>query len=265
MLPEGAKEVKLNKTKIMLPSRSKPYLAEAYNGYYGNLKEFFTITVRFWESTSPMYNDASLLCSLFPEHISPSANNGFMNEFRIRNIEECYKYSEIWFTMEFYIRNWKYCEYYIGPDPVYHNELDCYIRNILKGATFSGIKIIDPEKELRKLHGKWAHEKRLLNIVESLFPDCIVLYHYRSKWLENLELDIYIEDFKTGIEYQGIQHYQVVNHWGGIERFKQRQLNDKKKKILCKKNGVTLIYFDYTESITNTYVKNKLTKYISLN
>lgn len=246
------------KPQITLPKRPKPNLEEAYNGYYGNLKEFRTLIARFWESRSPMYNDAFLLCSTFPVHTSASANNGFMNEFHIRNIEECYIYSDIWRLIEFYSRNWKYHEYYIGYDPVYHNEFDCYIRNILKNVSFPNAKIINPETELKKLRGKWIHEKLLYNIIEGLFSDYTVQYHYRAPWLEGLELDIYIENLNVGIEYQGIQHYEVIKHWGGANGLKQRQINDMKKKNLCATHGVTLIYFDYTESITNTYVKNKM-------
>lgn len=248
----------MDKPQIKIPNRHKPSLLEAYNGYYGNLEEFYTITVRFWKNRSPLYNDASLLCASFPEHILPTSSNGFMNEFCIRTLEECYEYSSIWQMIEFYIRNWKYCEYYIGSEYVYHNETDCYIRHILKDVTFPSIKIINPKDELIKQRGKWIHEKLLLKIIEDLYPDCTVLYHYRAQWLENLELDIYIEDFKIGIEYQGIQHYQVIKHWGGVDGLKQRQNNDIRKKKLCVANGVTLIYFDYTEPITNTYVKNKI-------
>lgn len=248
----------MNKHKIKKPNRPKPYYNDAYNGYYGNLYEFRTIIVRFWESCSPMYSDASLLCTVFPEHISPTPNNGFMNEFCIRTIEECYKYSDVWNSMEFYIRNWKYCEYYIGAEPVYHNEMDCYIRNILKNTAFPNIKIINSKTELKNRRGKWIHEKLLFNIIASLYPNCTVLYHYRSKWLENLELDIYIVDLKIGIEYQGIQHYEAVKHWGGAEGLEKRKYNDMKKRKLCKENGVTLVYFEYTEPITNTYVRNKM-------
>lgn len=249
----------MNESQIVIPNRPKPYLIDAYNGYYGNLNEFRTIRVRFRESHSPMYSDAFLLCTVFPEHTSSSASNGFMNEFQIRSLKECYQFSEIWNEIEFYIRNWKYCEYYIGTEAVYHNEMDCYIRNLLKYITFPNIKIINPKTELKNRRGKWIHEKLLFDIIVSLYPNCNVLYHYRAKWLENLELDIYIENFKIGIEYQGIQHYEIVQHWGGDEGLKKRKLNDAKKKKLCEKNGVTLIYFDYTKKITSTYVKNKMT------
>jgi hypothetical protein len=248
----------MNKPKIILPERPKPSLVDAYNGYYGNLKEFRTLVVRFWENRSPMYNDASLLSSAFPVHILPSANNGFMNEFHIRSIKECYQYSDIWKILEFYLRNWKYCEYYIGSEPVYHNECDCYIANILKNVVFRDIKIINPEEELKKRRGRWVHEKLLYSIIESLFPNYTVLYHYRAQWLENLELDIYIEELKIGIEYQGIQHYEIITHWGGADGLKQRQFNDAKKKRLCEEHEITLVYFDYNEPITNAYVKNKM-------
>lgn len=249
----------MKKNPLNVPKRPKPCLVEAYNGYYGTLKEFRIITVRFWENRSPMYKDASLLCTIFPEHISPNINNEFMNEFQIRNIEECYAFSDVWRIMEFYIRKWKYCEYYIGLDPVYHDEIDCYINNILKNTQLPNIKVINPEIELKKRRGKWIHEKLLLNTIESLFPDYTIKYHYRAQWLENLELDIFIEELNIGIEYQGIQHYEPIEHWGGKTGLKHRQFNDSRKKRLCEKYGVNLVYFDYTESITTSYVKTKLT------
>lgn len=252
----------MDKPQIVIPSRPKPCLKDAYNGYYGTLKEFRPLRVKFWKNRSSMYNDASLLCSTFPVHILPSAHNGFLNEFYMQNLRECYKYSYIWRTLEFYTRNWKYCEYYIGTDPVYHNELDCYIMNILKNVVFPDIKILDPETELKNRRGKWIHEKLLYNIVENIFSTCTVLFHYRAQWLEGLELDIYIKDFKIGIEYQGIQHFEVIEHWGGINGLKQRQFNDSKKKRLCEIHGITLIYFDYTEPITTSCVKNKMSNVI---
>lgn len=250
----------MNKKQLQLPKRPKPSLLDAYNGYYGNLDKFYEITVRFWENRSSMYNDVSLLCTSFPEHTSPSSNNGFMNEFHIRNLKECYKYFKIWNMMEFYMRNWKYCEYYISLEPVYHNEMDCYIRHVLKNVTFPEIKFIDPKEELQKRRGKWIHEKQLFYIIESLYPDCTVKYHYRAKWLENLELDIYIKELNLGFEYQGIQHYEVVAHWGGEIGLKKRQFNDVRKKELCKANGVILIYFDYTDILTKENVKGKIDK-----
>lgn len=247
---------------IKTPNRPKPSLVDAYNGYYGTLSEFRIITVKFWKCRSNKYTDISLLCSIFPTHIIASANNGFINEFKINTLEECYTYYNIWVKMEFYMRNWKYCEYYIGDDLVYINEIDCYIRNILKGVKYPQIKQLDFNTELKILRGKWVNEKLLYNIIKSLFPNNTVIYHFRAKWLENLELDIFIKELSIGIEYQGIQHYEVINHWGGEKGLKHRQYNDTRKKILCEKKGVKILYFNHTENLTYNYIEKKITEFL---
>ena len=57
-----------------------------------------------------------------------------------------------------------------------------------------------------------------------------------------LDLDIYFPDFNIGIEYQGAQHFQPVEIFGGEEGFKKNQERDKRKKKLCKQNNCILIY-----------------------
>ena len=247
---------------MQVPNRPKPTLVDAYEGYYGTLSEFRKITVRFWKSRSKMYTNISLLCSIFPTHILASSDNGFMNEFQINSIEECYKFYKIWVNMEFYMRNWKYCEYYIGKDLVYINKLDFYIRNLLKGVEYPEIKQLDYSAEIKVLRGKWVNEKLLYNIVKSLFPNYTVLFHFRAEWLENLELDIFIKEISVGIEYQGIQHYEAIKHWSGEKGLKHRQYNDMRKKTLCQNMGVKILYFDYTENISLSYVEKKITNFL---
>ena len=108
----------------------------------------------------------------------------------------------------------------------------------------------------------WINETTLKHIVESLFPDKIVLAHYRPDWLEGLELDIYVPDIKLGFEYQGIQHFQPIKHWGGKEKLKIQKEHDARKKRLCDELGISLIYFDYTEDITTEYVKGKIQEFL---
>lgn len=90
-----------------------------------------------------------------------------------------------------------------------------------------------------------------------------IIFHYRPNWLENLELDIYIEDINIGIEYQGIQHYKPMKHWGGEEAFLKRRINDIRKKHLCELHGTALIEFSYMDTITEELVKERLSKYIN--
>jgi len=124
------------------------------------------------------------------------------------------------------------------------------------------------ENDLRKRVGypligeKWISETMLYKITQTLFADKTTLFHYRGKELHGLELDIFIVDLKIGIEYQGVQHYETVSHWGGDEGLTKRRENDKKKKEYCKKEGYNLIEFKYDESLTIENVEKYLGKYL---
>lgn len=55
-------------------------------------------------------------------------------------------------------------------------------------------------------------------------------------------LDIFIEDLKIGLEYQGAQHLRPVEYFEGEEAFKKTQERDKRKKQLCYENDINPIY-----------------------
>lgn len=104
----------------------------------------------------------------------------------------------------------------------------------------------------------WVNETLLYNIVVNILPNHQITRHIRPDWLEGLELDIYIPKLGIGIEYQGIQHFQAVDHWGGQKSLENLQIRDKKKQELCKKAGVVLVEFDYTEPLTTELVRGRL-------
>lgn len=62
-----------------------------------------------------------------------------------------------------------------------------------------------------------------------------------------LPFDFYLLNCNLLIEYQGEQHYKVVNYWGGKEGLKQRQYHDKIKQDWAKDNGYKLLIIPYTE------------------
>jgi hypothetical protein len=105
---------------------------------------------------------------------------------------------------------------------------------------------------------KWKHELSLFREIRKKFPD--TLYQYRPDWLKRQSLDIYIPSIKTGIEYQGIQHYQPVDFFGGEEALLQRQELDKTKKYLCDANDVRLIEWPYSMEPTIGNIKKMLKK-----
>ncbi|MBQ7044554.1 MAG: helix-turn-helix domain-containing protein [Clostridia bacterium] len=103
---------------------------------------------------------------------------------------------------------------------------------------------------------KWKSEAQLYALVSSFYPDAI--YQYHSDWLDMQSLDIFIPSISTGIEYQGIQHYKPIEHFGGEKHFLHQQANDLKKKQLCEENGINLIEWPYSKEVTETEVRKVL-------
>ena len=113
------------------------------------------------------------------------------------------------------------------------------------------------ENTLRKMLGipligeGWWSETLLYRRIEAEFPNTEVIHHGRPKFLGRQEYDIWMPEYKIAIEYQGIQHYEPLEHLGGEEGLIKRQALDKKKLELSRANGVTLIYaeeyYDFQE------------------
>lgn len=73
-------------------------------------------------------------------------------------------------------------------------------------------------------------------------------YQEQYRLPENLKMryDFYIPDINLLIEYNGIQHYKQIQHFGGKEKFIQQQRNDIFKKDLALKNNKDLFIIPYT-------------------
>ena len=94
-----------------------------------------------------------------------------------------------------------------------------------------------------KYNKKWKSEIELYQISLKTYPDSI--YQYHSKFLGQQSFDIYIPSKKIAIEYQGIQHYEPVDIFGGTEGFSKRIKLDNQKRTICKKNNIKLIEWKY--------------------
>jgi hypothetical protein len=121
----------------------------------------------------------------------------------------------------------------------------------------------NPEDEVRLRLGipaglRWTSEFELFSIVKEILSDHIVEYQASPDWLGQQRLDIFVPSLKLAIEYQGHQHFEPVEYFGGEEGYKNTKQRDKRKADLCSENGITLLYFKYTESITKSFVKKKL-------
>ena len=99
-----------------------------------------------------------------------------------------------------------------------------------------------------KLKVKWQGEYKMYKLARRLYGDAI--YQYHAEWLGLQSLDIFIPQLNLGIEYQGVQHYEPVDFFGGIEGLNRRQELDEKKRTLCRENGVALLEWRYDETLT---------------
>lgn len=91
-------------------------------------------------------------------------------------------------------------------------------------------------------------------------------YEARVKWLEGQRFDIYNEQFNFAIEYDGEQHYQIMDHFGGESYFELIQERDVLKNNKCIQNKCKLFRVkygysdeDYIELVSNiqNYITNK--------
>ena len=99
------------------------------------------------------------------------------------------------------------------------------------------------EREIRLLlesnNIKYKYQKR--------FKNCI--------YKKPLPFDFYLPDQNICIEYDGKQHFECVEYFGGEDEFELRKIKDEIKNEYCKKNNIRLIRIRYDED-TNKKLNN---------
>ena len=73
-----------------------------------------------------------------------------------------------------------------------------------------------------------------------------------------MSYDVYICGLKTAIEYQGKQHFEPVEYFGGKEHYERQVERDKLKLEISEANGVKLIYINYWEDVTPDLIIEKV-------
>ena len=98
-------------------------------------------------------------------------------------------------------------------------------------------------------------------------------YNKHYDWLDGLQLDFYIPSINVAIECQGKQHFVEDSGWrktkeGKSSEFTSLLERDSRKRALCEKNGIKLLYFSNLKIQYPYYVfedKNKLLEEIKRN
>jgi hypothetical protein len=92
-----------------------------------------------------------------------------------------------------------------------------------------------------KAIAEYLKRKKIKFDVEKRFDDCRNTYP--------LPFDFWLPEHNTLIEYDGIQHFEVVEWFGGQERFDYTKKNDEIKTQYCLDNGIKLIRVAKGESV----------------
>jgi hypothetical protein len=103
------------------------------------------------------------------------------------------------------------------------------------------------------VNARWRSEFSVYVLVKSYYNDAE--YQYRADWLGQQSLDIYIPSISVAIEYQGIQHYEAIDIFGGEEGLKRRRVLDTEKKEKCHRANITLIEWKYDLAIKDNTIK----------
>jgi hypothetical protein len=121
------------------------------------------------------------------------------------------------------------------------------------------------ENEVRQAVGhyekgdRWTSETILYHLVEAAYGDEFTIErHHRPDWLDGLELDIFLSEPGIGIEYQGVQHYEAVEHWGGEEALEERQARDERTRELCDEHDVELVEIRHNEELSEELVESRI-------
>jgi len=101
-------------------------------------------------------------------------------------------------------------------------------------------------------------ESILFEIVKRIFPCEAIHRCSRPDFMQGLEFDVFLPGRRLAFEFQGQQHYEPVEHWGGIGALRDLRERDKRKRRLCKKRGVNLVEIRFDEALTEKHVRERI-------
>ena len=110
-------------------------------------------------------------------------------------------------------------------------------------------------------HGRWCPicaSGKMERISRSIFEACFnkPFPSVWPKWLVNergnvMQLDGYNVTLSLAFEYQGVQHYEISRYTKTERDLARRETDDRKKLLICKERGITLIQIPYKKAETN--------------
>ncbi len=113
--------------------------------------------------------------------------------------------------------------------------------NVAKGIVREAENQVREDLELPRVGEGWIGETQLFNRIRAEFPEERVIAHGRPGWLAPQHLDVYLPDRNIALEYQGLQHYEPVDFFGGEAQHRRQLELDERKRGLCQANDCVLL------------------------
>lgn len=82
--------------------------------------------------------------------------------------------------------------------------------------------------------------------IKKFLVDNRIDFKYKTK-ICNINFDFHIPKYRMIIEFDGKQHYEPIEHFGGIESYERLKINDKIKNDYCEENFIDLIRIRYDQ------------------
>lgn len=119
--------------------------------------------------------------------------------------------------------------------------------HLKEGSTKScGCILSYPEEEIASI----LTENNISFEKQKSFPDL--------KYVNPLRCDFYLPDMNLIIEYNGKQHYEPIDYYGGIENYSKTIARDKAKRDYCIINNIGYVVIRYNEDILEALIKNNI-------
>ena len=88
---------------------------------------------------------------------------------------------------------------------------------------------------------KWLKDNNINYKPQKTFEGCV--------YIRELKFDFYLPDYNICIEYNGEQHYKIVDFWGGVDGLVARKKRDNIKKKYCLDNDIELLIIHRIDDI----------------
>ncbi len=109
---------------------------------------------------------------------------------------------------------------------------------------------------------RWKSEQLVFELASKAYKNYKVIYQHRPSFLRTshgqMSYDVFICGLNVAIEYQGKQHFEPVEIFGGETSYISQKARDELKRQLSMKNNIKLVYINYWEDISIRLIREKV-------